>query len=211
MLLFKLPVISMWDLPILRNRGHETPRTFFDPMKYLLIAWTLIRSCFEASVWATAAWCVLFPFFRHGQPLPASGGWNSLLWLQCFGLSLAVQLAINHRIITFAFKHSANGCQQFIKVDSMFVGSAILLALISSVIPAIGGIVLLNLTIRWTHMPPNWLRTWLFVLCICYSYFRSKGKQVQTEEAERMVPVSTSLRSIRSFRTAGSKSQTRQD
>ncbi len=149
-------------------------------MKSFLIAWIVIRSGFEASVWSTAAWCVLYALLRKGETHAAISESHGAFWFQLYGLILAIHLLLTSRRIGFLLNRSGKECQDFMRVDFMFVAGAILLAFITSVPPALGGIILLYIIFPWTGILPDWLPWWLFLLCMCYICFRATERQPST-------------------------------
>jgi hypothetical protein len=133
-------------------------------MKFLFLFWIAIRSTFEASVWATAAWCILYPF-------------SGILWLQCFWVFSAIQYVWNLCFIEYVGTHSADECRFFIRLESFLVIAAIVQALITSIIPTIAGVIVLKLISGWTHGEPNWIHVWLFVVSVAYTVSRRCGKR----------------------------------
>jgi hypothetical protein len=139
-----------------------------DAMNSLLTFWTVIRLTFEASVWSTAAWSVLCPFI-------------GIDWVEYFGGFAVIQLLMNSRIARLVGTLSAQQCGRMMKVEAAGSGTTILIALVSSLVPTAIAIGCLSLTSGWTHMHPNWLRTWLFVACALYIYFRATVRDVFEE------------------------------
>jgi hypothetical protein len=157
--------------------------SMFCRIKPFLIAWMVMRSSFEASVWATAAWCVLYAFLRKAEAYSATAEKHGVLWLPLFGVFLAMQFLLTSRQIGCLLNRSEKECQDFMKGDCMFVVGAILLAFITAFTPALGGIVLLYLILPWTGILADWLPWWWFLLSICYMCFRCTAKQ--TNPADR--------------------------
>jgi hypothetical protein len=131
-------------------------------MKFIFLLWITIRGTFDASVWATAVWCIL-------------GYFSNVLWLQCFGISIAIHLILNWPFVDYTRIHTKEDCLIYMRRESLLVGFAIMLAPILSTLPTIAAILLLSMLQVWTHLETHWLHTWLFVACIVYNLARSSG------------------------------------
>jgi hypothetical protein len=150
------------------------------PMKFIFLLWITIRGIFDASVWATAVWCIL-------------GYFSNVLWLQCFGISIAIHLIRNWPFVEYVRVHTKQDCLIYMRRESTLVGFAIMLATLISILPTVAAIILLSLLQVWTHLETHWLHTWLFVACVVYNLSRSSG-------ARRMAVLSNDfLRSHRGF------------
>ena len=121
-----------------------------------------MRGTFDASVWATAVWCIL-------------GYFSNVLWLQCFAISIAIQLIWIWPFKEYTRIYTKEDCLIYMRRESMLVCFAIMLAPILSIIPAIAAIALLSMLELWTHLETHWLHTWLFVACVVYNVARSSG------------------------------------
>jgi hypothetical protein len=133
-------------------------------MKLLFLLWIAIRSTFEAAVWATAVWCLLYSF-------------TNILWPQCFWVFIPVHLLWNMSFVEYVSTHTKQDCLFYMRRELMLVGLAVLLAPIISILPAVAAIVLLSLLQVWTNLETHWLHTWLFVACIVYMLSRGSGKR----------------------------------
>ena len=133
-------------------------------MKFLFLLWITIRGIFEASVWATAAWCLLYSF-------------TNVLWLQCFWVFIPIHIIWNMSFVEYVRTHTKQDCLSYMRIESMSVGLSIIHALILSILPTIAAIVLLSLLEVWTNLETHWLHTWLLVACIVYSFARRSGKR----------------------------------
>jgi hypothetical protein len=150
-------------------------------MKFLLLLWIAIRGTFDAAVWATAVWCVLYSF-------------TNVVWLQCFWVFLPIHFLWNMPFLEYVRIHSKQDCRYYLRRESILVSFAIMLAPIISILPAIAAIVLLSMLQVWTNLETHWLHTWLFVACVVYHLLRRSGKR------RMAVPASYSLRSRRKVR-----------
>jgi len=133
-------------------------------MKFLFLLWITIRGTFEASVWATAAWCILYSF-------------TNILWLQCFWVFIPIHFIWNMSFVEYVRTHTKQDCLFYMRQESMFVGLSIIHAIIISILPTIAAIVLLSLLEVWTNLETHWLHTWLFVACVVYNLSRASGKR----------------------------------
>jgi hypothetical protein len=133
-------------------------------MKFLFLLWMAIRSIFDAAVWATAGWCILYSF-------------TNVLWWQCFGIFLAIHFLWNWSFVKYVSTHTKRDCFFYTRSESISVGCAIIHALILSIIPTVVAIILLSLLEVWTNLETHWLHTWLFVACLVYILSRAGGKR----------------------------------
>jgi len=133
-------------------------------MKFLFLLWITIRGTFEASVWATAVWCLLYSF-------------TNVLWLQCFWVFIPIHFLWNMSFVEYVSTHTKQDCLFYMRRESMLVGVAILLAPIISILPTAAAIILLSVLQVWTHLETHWLHTWLFVACVVYILSRGSGRR----------------------------------
>jgi len=133
-------------------------------MKFLFLLWITIRGTFEASVWATAVWCILYSF-------------TNILWLQCFWVFIPIHFIWNMSFAKYVRTHTKQDCLSYIRQESILVGLSIIYAIIISILPTIAAIALLSLLEVWTHLETHWLHTWLFVACVVYNLSRGRGKR----------------------------------
>jgi hypothetical protein len=131
-------------------------------MKFLLLLWITIRGTFEAAVWATAVWCILYSF-------------TNVLWLQCFWVFIPIHFIWNMSCVEYVRTHTKRDCFCYMLIESISVGLSIIHALIISILPTIAAIVLLSLLEVWTNLETHWLHTWLFVACVVYSLSRRES------------------------------------
>jgi hypothetical protein len=132
-------------------------------MKFLLLLWITIRGTFEATVWATAVWCILYSF-------------TNVLWLQCFWVFIPIHFIWNMSFVEYVRTHTKRDCFCYMLIESISVGLSIIHAVIISILPTIAAIVLLSLLEVWTNLETHWLHTWLFVACVVYSLSRRSRK-----------------------------------
>jgi hypothetical protein len=140
-------------------------------MKFLFLLWIAMASIFDASVWATAAWCVLYSF-------------SNVSWLQCFWISLAIHLVGNLSFIKYISTRRREDFFSCIRRESMLVGLFIVSAPIISILPTAAAIVLLSLLQVWTNLETHWLHTWLLVTCLVYNLLRGRGTRRMALQAE---------------------------
>jgi len=133
-------------------------------MKFLFLLWITIRGIFDASVWATAVWCLLYSF-------------TNVLWLQCFWIFLAIHLIGNLSFWKYICTQTRRDCFSYLRLDLMFVGLSILYAPIISILPTVAVIVLLSFLQTWTDLETHWLHTCLFVTCVVYNVLRGREKR----------------------------------
>lgn len=133
-------------------------------MKFLFLLWITIRGTFEAAVWATAVWCILYSF-------------TNVLWLQCFWVFIPIHFIWNMSFVEYARTHTKRDCFCYMLIESISVGLSIIHAVIISILPTIAAIVFLSLLEVWTNLETHWLHTWLFVACVVYSLSRRSRKR----------------------------------
>jgi hypothetical protein len=133
-------------------------------MKFLFLLWITIRGTFDASVWATAAWCILCYF-------------SNVLWLQCFGMFMTIHFVSNMHLVNYINTHTKQNCLIYMRIESVLVGLSIALGLILSPLLTVGAIALLSVLQVWTSLETHWLHTLLFVACVVYILSRADGKR----------------------------------
>jgi hypothetical protein len=133
-------------------------------MKFLFLLWITIRGTFDASVWATAVWCLLYSF-------------TNVLWLQCFGIFLAIHFIWNLSFLKYISTHTRQDCFSYLRLELVLFGLSILYAPIISILPTVGAIVLLSFLQTWTNLETHWLHTFLFVTCVVYNLLRGREKR----------------------------------
>jgi hypothetical protein len=130
-------------------------------MKFLFLLWIAIGGIFNASVWATAAWCVLYSF-------------SSILWLQCFWIFLAIRFIGSPSFVKYISTHTREDCFSYMRREARLVGLSIIFAPIISILPSVAAIVFLSLLQVWTNLETHWLHTWLLVTCLVYHLLRGR-------------------------------------
>jgi hypothetical protein len=133
-------------------------------MKFLFLLWITIRGTFDASVWATAAWCILCYF-------------SNVLWLQCFGMFMTIHFVSNMHLVNYINTHTKQNCLIYMRIESVLVGLSIALGLILSPLLTVGAIALLSVLQVWTSLETHWLHTLLFVACVIYIFSRASGQR----------------------------------
>ena len=128
-----------------------------------------MRGGFDAIVWTLAISCLAYQFFPNEVH---NGSWT----IYFFAVPFGIQWIVNSRNVAFVSENNETTCRYILKLDALLVATSIVAALISSIIPTIVLVVLLNLIANWTIVAPSWLRTWLFVACLCYHWYRRKAK-----------------------------------
>jgi hypothetical protein len=128
-------------------------------MKFLFLLWITMEGIFDASIWATAAWCVLYSF-------------SNVSWLQCFWISLAIHFVGSLSSVKYIRTHTREDCFSYIRRESKLIGLCIISAPILSILPTVGAIVFLSLLQVWTNLETHWLHTWLLVACLVYNLCR---------------------------------------
>jgi hypothetical protein len=153
-------------------------------MKFLFLLWITIRGIFDASVWATAVWCLLYSF-------------TNVLWLQCFWIFLAIHLIGNLSFWKYICTQTRRDCFSYLRLDLMFVGLSILYAPIISILPTVAVIVLLSFLQVWTDLETHWLHTCLFVTCVVYNVLRVREKRRMALPARSAQKAVNRCRSVR--------------
>ena len=133
-------------------------------MKFLFLLWITVRACFDASVWATAVWCILCYF-------------SNVLWLQCFGISRAIHFLSNLPFVNYISSHTKQHRLVYMRVESASVGLSVIFALLLSPLLTIAAIALLSVLQVWTNLETHWLHTLLFAACVIYNLSRASGKR----------------------------------
>jgi hypothetical protein len=129
-------------------------------MKGLLVIWTVVRTAFEAAVWATLVWTALDSFY-------------SVEWISLFWIFFAIHFLLGLKVV---------GAEPWLArvmlvTDPVLVGMAVLQAVMCALIPTVVTIVVANLISSWTNMYPDWLRVILFFGCGFYTLWRRNGKK----------------------------------
>jgi hypothetical protein len=127
-------------------------------MKFLFLLWITMEGIFDASIWATAVWCMLYSF-------------SNVSWLQCFWISLAIHF-VGSLSVRYIRTYTRGDCFSYIRRESKLIGICIISAPILSILPTVGAIVLLSLLQIWTNLETHWLHTWLLVTCLVYNLCR---------------------------------------
>ena len=118
-------------------------------MKFVFLFWVAFWSVIDASVWATAWWCLL--------------GYFKILWFQCFWVFMLVHLVWNIPAMKYGVIRTNEDCLLYMRRESMSIGVALILALGTSIIPTAAAILLLSILELWTKLQTHWLHTWLCV------------------------------------------------
>jgi len=129
-------------------------------MKFLVVSWTALRAAFEASVWATAFWCISDSFFD----IP----WIHFYWV------FSIILFLNGFSVISVSPELAG---TFLKIEIMLVGLAISQSLLTSLIPSAITIVVMSFLSHWTGREPDWLHVWFVFACVFYILWRRQGKR----------------------------------
>jgi hypothetical protein len=136
-------------------------------MKFVfLLFWVTFWGVIDASIWATALWCLL--------------GYFNVLWLQCFWAFIPIHFVWNISVMKYGSTHTRQDCLFYMRRESMSMGVALILALATSIIPTVAVILLLSLSELWTNLQTHWLHTWLCVTCILYIFARGSEKKKMT-------------------------------
>src|ERR1700730_11237194 len=133
-------------------------------MKFLFLLWVTIRGTFDAAVWATAVWCILCYF-------------SNVLWLQCFGIFIAIHFLSNMPLAKYVKSHTRQDCLHYIQIEAGQVGLSIFYGLILGPLITVAAIALLSVVQVWTNLETHWLHTLLFVACVVYNFSRANGKR----------------------------------
>lgn len=139
-------------------------------MKFLFLLWITIRATFDASVWATAVWCLLYSF-------------ADVLWLHWFWIFLAIHLIGNLSFGKYISTHTRQDCVSYMRLESVLVGLSILSAPIIAVIPTVAAILLLSFLQVWTNLETHWLHTFLFVTCLVYNLLTVRKRRTMALHA----------------------------
>jgi hypothetical protein len=135
-------------------------------MKFVFLLWVAIWSVIDASIWATASWCLL--------------GYFKILWFQCFWVFMLVHLVRNIPAMKYGTIRTNEDCLLYMRRESMSIGVALILALPTSIIPTAAAILLLSLLELWTNLQTHWLHTWLCVTCVLYIAAKASQKKRMT-------------------------------
>jgi hypothetical protein len=128
-------------------------------MKFLFLLWIAMVGIFDASIWATAIWCVLYSF-------------STVSWLQCFWISLAIRFIGSLSFLKYIRTHTGDDCFSYIRREWKLIALFIISAPILSILPTIGAILLLSFLQFWTNLETHWMHTWLLVTCLVYNLCR---------------------------------------
>src|SRR5258708_12927224 len=123
-------------------------------IKFVFLLWVAFWSVIDASIWATASWCLL--------------GYFKILWFQCLWVFMIVQLVWNIPAMKYGSTRTSEDCLLYMRRESMSIGVALFLALATSIIPTAAAILLLSLSELWTNLQTHCLHTWLGVTCAPY-------------------------------------------
>jgi hypothetical protein len=155
-------------------------------MKFLFLLWIAMVGIFDASIWATAAWCVLYSL-------------SNVSWLQCFWMSLAIHFIGNLSFVKKIRTQTREDCFSSIRRESKLIGLAIISAPILSILPTVGAIILLSLLQAWTNLETHWLHTWLLVTCLVYNLCRvRKARKMALQANDQLFQRSGSIWKLRS-------------
>jgi hypothetical protein len=124
-------------------------------VRFVFLLWVAFWSVIDASIWATASWCVL--------------GYFNILWFQCFWVFMLIHLVRSIPAIKYGSAQTNEGCLLYMRRESTLIGAALILALGTSIIPTAAAILLLSILQLWTN--PNSLAAHL-ALCHLYSLYR---------------------------------------
>jgi hypothetical protein len=152
------------------------------PIKFLFLLWVIFRGIFDSSVLATAVWCILCYF-------------SNVLWLQCFGIFIAIYFISNIPFVNYIKIHTKQDCLIYMRTESALVGCSIILSLILSPLLTVAAIVLLSLLEVWTNLETHWLHTLLFVTCVDYILLRASGQRKMAMLANKRSAQSAAPRS----------------
>lgn len=132
-------------------------------MKFAFLLWVALWSVIDASIWATASWCLL--------------GYFNILWFQCFWVFMLVHCVWNIPAIKFGSTRTNEDCLHYMRRESMSIGVALILALGTSIIPTAALILVLSISELWTKLQTHWLHTWLCVTCVLYIAVKASQKK----------------------------------
>src|ERR1700722_5103407 len=100
-------------------------------MKFLFLLWIAMVGIFDASILATAIWCVLYSF-------------STVSWLQCFWISLAIRFIGSLSFLKYIRTHTGDDCFSYFRREWKLIALFIISAPILSILPTIGAILLLS-------------------------------------------------------------------
>jgi hypothetical protein len=143
-------------------------------MKFLFLLWIAMVGIFDASIWATAAWCVLYSF-------------STVSWLQCFWISLAIRFIGSLSFVKYIRTHTREDCFSYIRRESKLIGLSIISAPFLSILPTVGAILLLSLLQVWTNLETHWLHAWLLVTCLVYNLCRMREARKKALQANNQL------------------------
>jgi hypothetical protein len=160
-------------------------------MKILFLLWIAIRGAFDASVWATAVWCLLYSF-------------TNILWVQFFWIFLAFHFIENLFLARYVSTHTGRDCLSSIRLELISIGLSFLHTAIVAILPTVAAIVFLSFLQAWTNLETHWLHTCLFVTCVVYILLRGHEKRRIARQAKRSLSQRPgSLGKRRSYSEAG--------
>jgi hypothetical protein len=133
-------------------------------MKFAFALWITILGAFDASVWATAMWCIL-------------GYFTDVSWLQWFGICIPIRFIWNLFSANSVNIHTKQDFLFRIRLELLSAGIASFFAVTTSIIPTIPAIALLSLLEVWTNLKTHWFHTWLFVACAVYIFTKAESKR----------------------------------
>jgi hypothetical protein len=143
-------------------------------MKFVFLLWVAFWSAIDASIWATASWCLL--------------GYFEILWFQCFWVFMLLHLVWHIPAMKYGISRTNEDCLLYMRRESTSIGVALILALPSSIIPTAAAILLLSLLELWTNLETHWLHTWLCVTCVLYIAIKAgQKKRITTRTRTRTV------------------------
>jgi hypothetical protein len=140
-------------------------------MKFLSLLWITIARAVDASVWATALWCLVYSF-------------TNVSWFQYFWIFLAIQFLWSLPFVRFINALTKKDCFSYLRRESALIGLSILYAPIFAILPTVAVIVLLSILESWTGLETHWLHTWLFVSCLVYVLSRNRDKRRMAWQAK---------------------------
>jgi hypothetical protein len=140
-------------------------------MKFQFLLWIAMVGIVDASIWATAAWCVLYSF-------------STVSWLQCFWISLVIRFIGSLSFVKYIRTHTREDCFSSIRRESKLICLSIISAPILSILPTVGAIILLSLLQVWTNLETHWLHAWLLVTCLVYVLCRVREARKMARQAD---------------------------
>jgi hypothetical protein len=155
-------------------------------MKFLFLLWIAMAGIFDASAWATAAWCLLYLFIN-------------VSWRQCFWITLAIHLVGSLFFVKYIEAQTREGCLSYIRRKSKLLVLYIASAPILSILPTVAAIGLLSLLEFWTQLETHWLHTWLLVTCLVFILLRaSEARKVVLKVNSQLLQRPGSIWKLRS-------------